>query len=292
MFSRHFPGFLLVSLLTFAGGLHAENPPVSLWPEGRMPGTAATEPEAPVPRDDGFTRITNISRPTLEVFPASRTDGRPAPAVIICPGGGYRYVVVDKEGSAVAAWLNASGITAFVLKYRTPDNRAGALQDVQRAIRLVRSRAAGFGIDPAKTGVMGFSAGGHVAARASNTFGKDSYAPIDEIDQESARPDFAILVYPAYLDDKQGNLSPDLDLTAAIPPTLIVHTEDDKGFISGSKRYAESLAGAKKDHQFLLYATGGHGYGMKSEGAASRWPGDALDWLRSHAIGDAPGEPE
>ncbi len=260
----------------------------AIWPKDQMPGTAAQEAEALVPRKDGFTRITNISRPTLELYPAAGAGGKPAPAVIVCPGGGYRYVVVDKEGSSIAKWLNGAGITALVLKYRTPDNREGALQDVQRAIRLVRSRASELAIDPEKIGIIGFSAGGHVSARASTGFDDSVYPALDAADQQSARPDFAILVYPAYLDDGKGGVSPDLKLSAKIPPTLIVHTDDDKSFIAGSRLYAAALAAAKLEHRFLLYPTGGHGYGLHCQGDAKVWPDQAMEWLRSIHMIPAP----
>lgn len=267
--------FLCLALPSLLAGA----PPVVLWPAGAMPGKATTEPETAVPRNDGFTRITHVSRPILEPFPVEGAGDRPAPAVIICPGGGYRYVVVDKEGSEIAKWLNAAGISAFVLRYRTPDNREGALQDAQRSIRIVRSRAAEWRIDPAKIGIIGFSAGGHVAARASTRFGTPAYAPIDPVDETSARPDFAMLVYPAYLDDKKGGVTPELDLAAPVPPTLIVHTGDDKSFIAGSKAYAAALATAKRPHRFLLYPTGGHGYGRHCQGDAKIWPDEAARWL-------------
>jgi acetyl esterase/lipase len=261
--------------------LVSANPLIEVWPEGKMPGKAATEAEALVPRKDGFTRITNISHPTLELYPAKGVEGKAAPAVIVCPGGGYRYVVVDKEGSAIAKWLNAAGLTAFVLKYRTPDNREGALQDVQRAIRVVRARAAEFSIDPAKIGLIGFSAGGHVSARASTCFDEPAYPAIDAIDGQSARPDFAMLIYPAYLDDGKGSVSPDLKLSATIPPTLLVHTDDDKSYVTGSRVYAAALTEAKVEHRLLLYPTGGHGYGLNCNGDAKVWPEQAREWLQS-----------
>lgn len=271
----------LLSLLLASPALLSANPLIEVWPEGKMPGKATTEAEALVPRKDGFTRITNISRPTLELFPATSVEGKASPAMIVCPGGGYRYVVVDKEGSSIAKWLNEAGITALVLKYRTPDNREGALQDLQRAIRVVRSRAAEWAIDPAKIGIIGFSAGGHVSARASTRFDDPAYPAIDAVDDQSARPDFAMLIYPAYLDDGRGGVSTDLDLSAKIPPTLIVHTDDDKSFITGSRLYAAALATATREHRFLLYPTGGHGYGLHSQGDAKVWPGQAKEWLQS-----------
>lgn len=270
--------FLL--LIAIALPACAENWVVDVWPEGKVPGKLASEPESEVKRDDGYQRITNVSRPTLTWFPAKGNPQHSTPLIIVCPGGGYRYTVVDKEGSEIAERFNQAGVAALVLKYRTPHNRDGAFQDLQRAVRLARSRAADWKIDPQKIGVIGFSAGGHVAAKASNQFGQRSYEPLDDIDSLSCRPDFAILVYPAYLDDKQGGVSPDLDLKADIPPTLIVHSEDDKTHVVGSRLYSRALSDAGKTHTFKLYATGGHGYGLHSEGEASVWPEAAAEWLR------------
>ena len=255
---------------------------VDVWPEGRMPGRGAKEPEADrPPKGDGVRRITNVSRPTLTVFPAPKTEA-PAPAVIVCPGGGYSYVVYDKEGTEVAAWLNSQGITALVLKYRVPNNRAGALQDVQRALSLARARASEWNIDPRRLGVLGFSAGGNLAAKASTLFGQRAYEPIDAADGQSCRPDFAVLVYPAYL-EKDGQVAADLNLKADIPPTLIVSTEDDKTFVQGSRLYHDALDAAKAPNEFLLYPSGGHGYGLRSEKDVRVWPQAALDWL--HKVG-------
>ncbi|MEQ1862387.1 MAG: alpha/beta hydrolase [Chthoniobacteraceae bacterium] len=281
----------LLALCVLAGTTFAQpatpsaSSTVDVWPEGKTPGRGAKEPEAEVQRDDGFHRITNVSRPTLTLFPAARKDGSgPAPAVIVCPGGAYKYVVVDKEGSEIAAWLNSAGISALVLKYRTPDNREGALQDLQRALSLVRARAAEWKIDPQRVGVVGFSAGGNVAAKAGTRFDERSYAAIDAVDRQSCRPDFAVLVYPAYLDDKAGRVSPDLNIKAKIPPTLIVHSEDDKTHVVGSKIYDAALTEAKVAHEFKLYPTGGHGYGLRCEKDARVWPEDALGWLRKIGV--------
>jgi acetyl esterase/lipase len=257
---------------------------VDVWPEGKMPGKGAKEPEAEAKRKDGFQRITNVSRPTLTFFPAPAKDGRPAPVMIVCPGGGYGYVVMDKEGSEIAAWLNSNGFSALVLKYRTPNNREGALQDVQRSISLTRENAAAWNIDPKRVGVIGFSAGGNVAAKASTQFEARSYPVLDAVDQQSCRPDFAVLVYPAYLDDKAGHVSPDLNLKASIPPTLIIHSEDDKTHVVGSRIYHTALDEAKIAHEFKLYPTGGHGYGLRCERDAKMWPEDALKWLQQIGV--------
>ena len=255
---------------------------VNVWPDGKMPGGGATGAEVTVPAKDAFHRITNVSIPTLTIFAAPKTSA-PAPAIIICPGGGYHYVVVDKEGSEIAAWLNANGITGLVLKYRVPDNRAGAMQDIQRAVSLTRAHAAEWNIDPKRLGVIGFSAGGNLAAKASNRFDTRTYPPIDDADQQSCRPDFAILVYPAYLDDGAGHISPDLNLRANIPPTLIIHNEDDLKFVPGSKLYNAALDETKVVHEFKCYPTGGHGYGLHCTKEAKVWPLDAIAWL--HKIG-------
>src|SRR5829696_1014992 len=139
-------------------GAKAAATTVDVWPERKMPGRRAREPEGESPsKGDNVRRITNVSRPTLTVFPAPKT-GVPAPAVIISPGGGYSYVVYDKEGTEVAAWLNSVGVTALVLKYRVPNNREGALQDVQRALSLARAHASGWNVDSKRLGVLGFSA--------------------------------------------------------------------------------------------------------------------------------------
>ena len=250
--------------------------------DGKMPGKGAGEPETEKPSKDAFHRITNVSCPTLTLFSVPKKSV-PAPAFIVCPGGGYSYAVIDKEGSEIAAWLNSLGINALVLKYRVPNNRAGALQDIQRALSLTRASAAGWNIDPKRLGVIGFSAGGHLSARASTQFDQRSYPAIDEVDKLSCRPDFAVLVYPAYLDGRNGGLSPDLNMKASIPPTLIVHNEDDKTFVPGSKLYNAALDEVKAPHQFILYQTGGHGYGLHCTREAAAWPKAAGEWF--HKIG-------
>lgn len=257
---------------------------VDVWPGDRMPGKGAKEAETTVPRKDGFQRITNVSRPTLTLFQAAPKNGAPAPAIIVCPGGGYGYTVIDKEGSEIAAWLNTQGISALVLKYRTPNNREGALQDAQRAISLTRSRATEWSIDPQRLGIIGFSAGGNLAAKASTAFDARAYSALDAVDESSCRPDFAVLVYPAYLDDKKGGVSPDLNLKAKLPPTFIIHNEDDKNHVIGSKIYHAALEAAKIPHTFKLYPTGGHGYGLHCEGEAKTWPDDTLTWLQTMGL--------
>lgn len=274
---------LLVSLTsaqTPAAAPTDKAPPavVEVWPEGKMPGSVAREPEAERPSKDAFHRITNVSRPTLTLFPAPKAD-RPAPAMIVCPGGGYGYVVIDKEGTEIARWLNQHGITALVLKYRNPNNRAGALQDLQRSLSLARVNATAWNLDPARLGVIGFSAGGNLAAKASAPLEPRSYPVIDDVDRANGWPNFAVLVYPAYLDDKKGHIAPDLNLKAGIPPTLIIHSDDDKTHVVGSRVWHAALTEAQVPHEFLCYPTGGHGYGLHCERDAKAWPEHTLAWL-------------
>ena len=253
---------------------------VDVWPQGRMPGQAATEPEQDNPANN-VHRITNVAHPTLSLFSAPRRGG-PSPTMIVCPGGGYSYVSFDKEGTEIAAWLNANGFTALVLKYRVPNNREGALQDLQRALSLARAHAAEWNIDRKRLGIIGFSAGGNLGAKASTLFAERTYRRVDNADRQSCRPDFVVLVYPAYL-DKDGQVAPDLNLKANIPPTLIISTEDDKNYVAGCKLYHAALDVAKVPNEFLLYANGGHGYGLRSDKEVRVWPQAALDWL--HKIG-------
>ncbi len=272
----------LLGLLLFASPVLAA-PTIDVWPENKMPGHGASEPEKDMPaRPDGVRRETNVSRPTLTIFPTAQRTAR-TPAVIIFPGGGYSYVVTGKEGSEVAEWLNSVGITAFVLKYRVPNNREGALQDLQRSMSLVRRRAKQWNIDSNRIGVMGFSAGGNMAAKASTLFDQRAYESLDKIDKKSCRPDFVVLVYPAYL-EKDGVVATDLNLKAKIPPTLIISTEDDKTSVSGSKVYHAALDKEKVKNTLLLYATGGHGYALRSDMDVRVWPQETLKWLKSIGI--------
>lgn len=271
---------LLAPLSGFAANAGEAPVLVQVWSSGKMPGVGAAAPEMEAPtKGDGVVRVTNVSEPTLTVFRASSATAA-TPTVIICPGGGYQILAINKEGTEVAAWLNTLGITGIVLKYRVPKNRDGALQDIQRAVRLVRARQKEWNIDAARVGVMGFSAGGHLCARLSTTHGTAAYPPLDDVDRLDGRPDFAVLVYPAYLGDS-GHLAPNLTVSAKVPPSFIAHSEDDKSYIAGSKLYVKALAAAKVTHEFALYPTGGHGYGLRSTMDAKAWPDRCADWLKT-----------
>ena len=256
---------------------------VPLWTAGKMPGHGATEPEQEKSATgDGIIRLTNVSEPTLALYPA-KTGDRPAPVIIVCPGGGYGILAFNLEGTEIASWLNSIGISAAVLKYRVPGNRDGAFQDLQRAIRLARSNARAWNIDPSRLGVIGFSAGGHLCARVSTDFGRETYPKLDAVDGFSCRPDFAVLVYPAYL-NSDGKVAPELPISASVPPILIVHSDDDKAFVPGSRILNAALDNAKVPHRFELFPTGGHGYGVRCQKEAKVWPERCKSWLEQIGV--------
>jgi acetyl esterase/lipase len=252
---------------------------IYLWP-GIVPG----EPKAkqlPVfeERNDDILMYTEVTNPALEVY-LPDTSVSNGSAIIVCPGGGYHILAYDKEGSEIAAWLNKLGFTAFVLQYRIPDKKEGALQDVQRALRIVRKDAGKWEIDTHKIGVMGFSAGGSLSARASTLFNTSTYSRVDEADSLSCRPDFTLLIYPAYLDEGPGHtLTPELKLSKEVPPVYIFQTADD---VYGNS--ALVMAGALRDAglpvELHILPFGGHGYGLRPGSiAASTWPELAEKWL-------------
>ena len=209
------------------------------------PVTAASE-------NDNIIRIAEVTDPAMQVFLPEQSVKNGA-AVIVCPGGGYHILAWDLEGTEVAAWLNKNGYAAFVLQYRVPDKKAGALQDVQRAIRIVRKDAAKYGVDPEKIGVMGFSAGGSLTARASTLFNKQTYSPVDMADSLSCRPSFSMLIYPAYLDQgPEFSLTPELQLSSEVPPIFIFQTSDDQ-YGNSAIVMAQSLRNAKLPLNFIYY---------------------------------------
>lgn len=235
-----------------------------------------------------ITRVSDIDRPTITWYAA--TGQRTGAAVLVFPGGGYQYLAIDIEGTDICRWLSSNGIACGVVKYRVPQVRSAGsprapLQDAQRAIRLVRSRARELGVDPGKIGVMGFSAGGHVAALASNHFSEDTYPAADAVDRESARPDFALLIYPAYLvtDAAPRRLAADVQPTPRTPPTFLVQTDDDPIGVANSVEYARALRDVGVPAELHEYPSGGHGYGMRPRANAitAVWPGLAARWIGS-----------
>ncbi len=264
--------------------VQAQTPaPLLVWPEGMMPGKGAAAPEGVGHNTNDVLRIINVSKPTITVYPAAAAAEKPAPAVVVCPGGGYGLLAYDKEGIEIAKWLNALGITGVVLKYRVPGNRDGALCDLERSVRLLRQNAQEWKINPAKIGVIGFSAGGHLCARLSTNSEKAFYPAIDDADTQSIRPDFALLIYPGFMADAAGKPAPELPITPSIPPLFIAQAEDDK-LIAGTKVFDAALQKAKVPVEAHFVAKGGHGHGLRGSGPLSEWPKQAVEWLKKNGI--------
>ena len=228
--------------------------------------------------------LTNITEPYLTYFPAPDQEA-PVPVVIVSPGGGYMHIGGTSGRSQIAEWLNDHGISAFVLHYRLPRSRNRAYQDIQRAVRIVRSRAAEWNIDPERIGVMGSSAGGHLSARVSTGYDIPSYKAVDELDGASCKPDFTVLLCPAYM-NKGTALAKEFTLTDKLSPTLIVTCKDD-GFFIGSEVYAKALEEAGASVRTHFFEKGGHGISIREKKyPLSTWPDLYLQWLRDIKIID------
>lgn len=264
--------------------------PVPIWPDfapgekTKNAGTPKTTGKPPT------TRVHEITYPTLQAYiPEGGGNGS---AIVVLPGGGFSYAVTDKEGSETAAFLNPLGISVFVLSYRTSPRNAQKrwrkpLQDSQRAIRFLRANAEKWKLDPKKIGLMGFSAGGQAGAMHIGDFG-DAYEKIDAVDKESARPDFALLVYPWNLADQQsGELLPEIKISKNAPPTFLIHAHDDASSSIGSASLYIALKKAGVPAELHVYQNGGHGYGIRARKGSviNTWTDRASDWLRLRGIG-------
>ncbi len=251
---------------------------IELWPD-EVPGEEKSKGDPVISERKDIISVDEVTNPVLEVFETKNPNGA---AVIICPGGGYHILAIDKEGYEVARWLNKMGFIAFVLQYRVPQKQEGALMDIQRAIRIVRNRSDQWKIDPGKIGVLGFSAGGSLAARASTRFDDRTYEFVDPADQLSARPDFSVLIYAAYLDKgPERTLTPELKVTSETPAMFIFATADDK-HANSSLVMSQALIDHKIPVEVHLIAKGGHGYGLrKGTKAAELWPELAEKWLNA-----------
>ena len=251
---------------------------IDLWPL-EVVGDASKPRQAVKPSEgDNITRLTDINIPSMTVYKAETKEA--APAVLVCPGGGYWILAIDLEGTEIAQWLNSIGITAVVLKYRVPQNREGAFEDVQRAMSLIRHNADKWNIDPARVGIIGFSAGANLAGKLSCNFKTKSYDHIDEADKLSCRPDFAMLVYP-YLLGEDEKLDSAMKVTSETPNTILIHTQDDSVKPESSIYYFLALKEAKVASELHIFPTGGHGYGLRpSEHAVSKWPEVCTAWMK------------
>jgi acetyl esterase/lipase len=246
--------------------------------------------------------FSQVSRPTLTVFLPAAGKGN-GTAVVVCPGGGYTHLAMTHEGTDVARWLNSLGITAFVLKYRLPsdetmvDKTIGPLQDAQRAIQLVRQRAGEWGVDAGKVGILGFSAGGHLASTAGTHFLQTTIANSAQV---SLRPDFMILLYPVIsFSDSIGHMgsresligkhpdsalvlaySNERQVTPRTPPTFIVHAEDDKTVpVMNSLNFYEALVRHGVPAELHVYPRGGHGWGLWNSLSKEQWPDECQRWM-------------
>lgn len=289
----------LVGLGLAGAGRAAEEPlVVPLWPGKAAGDTGIAGEERFRPPENAPTKdakwLTNVSKPTITVFrpPAEKNSGV---AMIICPGGGYWNLAWDLEGEEVAAWLNSVGMTGIVLKYRVP-RRAGESEDVpppgplldaQRAVSVVRSRAKEWGIDPSRIGIVGFSAGGHLAVATATQFETRGYPPVDEADRASCRPDFAVAVYPGYFAAREtGALAPYMRVVRKTPPVMLVHASDDPvSHVENSLVMYQALKRVGVPTELHVYATGGHGFGVRtSPRPCSSWTARCIAWLRDQGL--------
>lgn len=266
---------LLASAMLLAAPAWAQESERNIWPDKRPAEVVLKKGKMKQEMgDDDILRIQQMPVPTLQKFPVVKSPK--GKVVIVCPGGGYQILAVNHEGTEIAQWLNALGYTAYVLRYRVPDNREGALQDVQRAIRIARAENPG-----KQVGVMGFSAGASLTARAATRFQLPSYTATDETDTQSARPDFAALIYPAYMDEGEHHtLTPELTITEQTPPFFVFQTADDR-YGNSALVISQALRNHKIPVQLHIYEKGGHGYGLRANlaEAASKWPKLMEEWL-------------
>lgn len=282
----------------------AQNTNLPLW-EGDPPNYTETG-EVTIWDTSDIVRVRNVQKPDIAVFLPSKKNAT-GEAVIICPGGGYRILAYDWEGTDVARWLNSKGIAAFVLKYRLPESESNIipykspLLDAQRAMRLVRFNAEKWNLDPGKIGIMGFSAGGHLASTLSTHFDAGDPDSSDPVEQQSCRPDFSILMYPviSFSDEftHQGsreallgkdpdpdlvrNFSNELQVTTDTPPAILIHSADDQGVpVQNSLTYYKSLQENQISSELHVYPYGGHGYSLAiGQGHLSTWPDRVIEWI-------------
>jgi acetyl esterase/lipase len=272
----------------------AARPEIPLWP-GKPPGETTQlgdEKDMTKPTDNMIAgkpviRLGNVSMPTLTFYKASRFKNTGA-TVVVFPGGGYSILAMDLEGTEVCEWLNSIGVNAVLVKYRVPkrpnvERHVPPLQDAQRAMSLVRERTKEWGIDPQRVGVIGFSAGAHLSAVLSASKER-AYSAVDDADKLSSRPDFAMLIYPAYLTSKEQptTVMKEVEVTTNTPPMFIAMTEDDPVGVHNALGYALALKQVKVPVEVHIYPKGGHGYGLRrTDNPLTWWPDRARDWMKS-----------
>lgn len=279
---------LIIICLTAVGAAET----INIWPDFAPGETTKLRGETQPFRDNEkppITRVIKISQPTLDAFPAEHPTGT---VVLILPGGGFGKVVPDMEGSEYAKLLNRVGISAFVLNYRTKNDESHIgwkrpLQDAQRSMSWIRANAEKWNADPKRVGLVGFSAGGQVAARLLTDAGKKTYEPVDAVDAISHRPDFAQLIYPWNIYDKStGKLLSEIVVSKDTPATFIVHTDDDASTSLGSVLFYAGLKKHGVGGELHVYQTGGHGYGTRDRPSSDigTWSDRSLEWLKQRKL--------
>jgi len=298
---------LLICLLfiSFLAPLFAQNQILPLW-EGDPPNYQEAG-EVTIWDTSDIVRVRNVQKPDIAVFLPSKKNAT-GEAVVICPGGGYGILAYDWEGSDIARWLNSRGIAAFVLKYRLPGSKSNIvphkspLMDAQRALRTVRFNAESWNIDPGKIGIMGFSAGGHLASTLSTHYDGGDPSNSDPVEQVSCRPDFSVLVYPviSFTEEFQHSgsrinlvgkdadkelvnyYSNELQVTEDTPPAILIHSDDDEAVpVENSIAYYKALRTNKVSSELHIYPYGGHGYSLAiGQGHLATWPDRVIEWIR------------
>ncbi len=284
----------LIGTFLLSSAMAAEPEAMPLWP-GDAPGeTAELGPEHAQPlRDEKPTpiiRLTDVSKPMITVYRPKKQDPARS-AVIVAPGGGYSILAYNHEGSEICEWLNSIGVTAVLLKYRVPrrpgvEPHAVPLLDAQRAVRTVRANAEKWNIDPEKIGMLGFSAGGHLTVMTGVHGGDTVAQPADDIDKQSARINFMIPIYPAYLlDKKTQQLETAINIDKDFPPAFIAITYDDAERAVGAAQLLIAMKAVNVPCELHVYRNGGHGYGMRPSGnAVAKWPALCQDWMLASGL--------
>ncbi len=302
--------FLVLMLFTSLSATATNSLTIALWPKGAPGAVASTtyKESRYFDNDPAKLRFSQVTDPEIELFLAPANDS-PTAAVLICPGGGYHVLAYDHEGVQVARFFNSLGLSAAVLKYRLPsseimsDKSIGPLQDAQEALRLLRRRSAEWNIDPKRIGVMGFSAGGHLAGSLSTRHAEPVYTPADST---NARPDFSILVYPVLSMQESithggsrthllganpsieavNRASNELRVDADTPPAFLIHSQDDNAVpVENSIRYYQSLVRLHIPGELHIHEKGGHGYGLGiNPGSPTHWTEDLIIWLKTRGI--------
>lgn len=275
-------GFISMSMFSMAQGRvvnlfpqGAPNEPLNLVESGSREGATVG--------GQSVLRVQNVTNPQIAIYPAKNKSAN-NPVMLVCPGGGYNILAYDMEGTEVAEWLNSLGITAVVLKYRVPRREGrlkheAALEDVQEAIGYIRGNAAMLQVDSNKLGIMGFSAGAHLSVMASNSW--------REKGDSTLRPNYCLLVYPAYLNNEthQLQLATEINVTSDTPQTMLVQTQDDSSFIDSSLAYYYALKQQSVPVEMHLYPRGGHGYGLRDTNASvNEWPQRAASWFKEIGV--------